>query len=156
MRYLLLLILTGLILGCDEAASPVKDAVQQSLFGSNQDAMVIRDLDADQIKRGEAVYLANCVNCHGQNGEATAEWRKTGADGKYPPPPLNGTAHTWHHSTDVLKKTILEGTPPEYGSMPPWKDILTEQQVDDVIVWIKSLWPDEIYDVWYKNFETTE
>lgn len=155
MRYLLLLILTGLIIGCDEA-SPVKDAVQQSLFGSSQDAMVVRNLDADQIMRGEAVYNTNCINCHGKNGEATAEWRKTGADGKYPPPPLNGTAHTWHHSTAVLKKTILEGTPPEYGSMPPWKDILTEQQVDDVIVWIKSLWPDEIYDVWYKNFENAE
>ncbi|MDH5553338.1 MAG: cytochrome c, partial [Nitrosomonas sp.] len=67
MRYFLIFILAGLILGCDEGASPVKEAVQQSLFGS-QDAMVIRNLDADQIKRGEAVYLANCVNCHGQNG----------------------------------------------------------------------------------------
>lgn len=155
MRYFLIFALIGLILGCDEAASPVKEVVQQSIFG-NQDAMVVRNLDGDQIKRGETVYVANCVNCHGQNGEATAEWRKTGPDGKYPPPPLNGTAHTWHHSTAVLKKTILEGTPPEYGSMPPWKDILTEQQVDDVIVWIKSLWPDEIYDVWYKNFENND
>lgn len=155
MRYFLLLILTGLILGCGESASPVNDTLQQSLFG-NQGAMVVRNLDANQIKRGEAIYLANCVNCHGQNGEATADWRKTGEDGKYPPPPLNGTAHAWHHSTEVLKKTILKGTPPEYGSMPAWEGILTEHQVDDVIVWIKSLWPDEIYDVWYKNFETIE
>ena len=37
--------------------------------------------------------------------------------------------------------------------MPAWEGKLTEQQVDDVIVWIKSLWPDEIYDIWVKNFE---
>ncbi|MDP1558433.1 MAG: cytochrome c [Nitrosomonas sp.] len=153
-RYFLLLLITGMVFGCGEAASPVKNSVQ-SLFG-NKEARVVRNLDAAQIERGEVVYLANCVNCHGQNGEATPDWRKTGEDGRYPPPPLNGTAHAWHHSTEVLKKTILKGGPPEFGSMPAWEGILTEQQVDDVIVWIKSLWPDEIYDVWYRNFENAE
>ena len=120
---------------------------------NSETGMVERNFDEAQIKRGEAVYVANCVVCHGHNGEATPKWRKTGPDGKYPPPPLNGTAHTWHHSTEVLKRTILKGGPPGLGSMPAWEDKLTKQQVDDVIVWIKSLWPDEIYDVWYKNFE---
>lgn len=112
-----------------------------------------RNFDQVQIKRGESVYVVHCAGCHGPNGEATPEWRKPGQDGKYPPPPLDGSAHAWHHSTEVLKKTILKGTPPEIGSMPAWEGKLTEQQVDDVIVWIKSLWPDEIYDIWYKNFE---
>ena len=136
--------LVTLIVGCGESA-------QHRI--NSETGMVERVFDENQIKRGETVYVANCVVCHGHNGEATPDWRKTGPDGKYPPPPLNGTAHTWHHSTEVLKKTILKGGPPEFGSMPAWEDKLTEQQVDDVIVWIKSLWPDEIYDVWYKNFE---
>lgn len=152
MRYFLIIVLISLILGCsDESSSLIDNATAPTI--SDQSAMAVRNLDKSQIERGAAIYAANCIACHGQNGEATPDWRKAGADGKYPPPPLNGTAHTWHHSTEVLKKTILKGTPPELGSMPAWEDKLTEQQVDDVIVWIISLWPDEIYDVWYKNFE---
>jgi mono/diheme cytochrome c family protein len=154
LRYILLLSIIGLISGCSEPGSSVNDPAQQSMLGSKE--MAVRNLDIAQVERGEAVYVANCVACHGKNGEATPDWRKTGEDGKYPPPPLNGTAHTWHHSTEVLKKTILEGTPPEFGSMPAWEGKLTEQQVDDVIVWITSLWPDEVYDVWYKNFENPQ
>ncbi|MGV8713003.1 MAG: c-type cytochrome [Nitrosomonas sp.] len=115
--------------------------------------LIERKLDQAQIERGERIYTSHCEGCHGANGAGTPDWRKPNADGKYPPPPLDGTAHAWHHSTEVLKKTILKGTPPEMGSMPAWEGKLTEQQVDDVIVWIKSLWPDEIYDVWFKNFE---
>jgi len=152
MRYLLLIISVVLILGCEESASPDNSPAIFSFFEGGE-AMAVRNFDPTQIERGEIVFRANCVGCHGQNGEATPDWRTPGENGKYPPPPLNGTAHTWHHSTEVLKKTILKGTPPEFGSMPAWEGKLTEQQVDDVIVWIKSLWPDEVYDVWYKNFE---
>lgn len=120
---------------------------------NSKTGLIERNLDAEQIRRGEAVYRANCTGCHGLNGEATPDWRKPNPDGKYPPPPLDSSAHAWHHSTEVLKKTILKGTPPEIGSMPAWEGKLTEQQVDDVVVWIKSLWSDEIYDIWYKNFE---
>ena len=152
MRYFLLIISVVLVLGCEESASPDKSSATFSFFEGGE-AMAVRKFDPAQIERGEVVYRANCVGCHGQNGEATPDWRKPGENGKYPPPPLNGTAHTWHHSTEVLKRTILKGGPPEFGSMPAWEGKLTEQQVDDVIVWIKSLWPDEVYDVWYKNFE---
>lgn len=108
-----------------------------------------RKLGAEKIKRGEEVYRKNCANCHGPNGEATPGWRTPGPDGRYPPPPLDGSAHAWHHSTETLEKMIREGGP----GMPPWAGKLTDQQIDDVIVWIKSLWPDEIYDIWYKEIE---
>lgn len=151
MRNLLLFGIAALMFGCGDSA-PLG-----SLFGQPQidgkTGLVKRNFDQAQIKRGESVYAANCVGCHGPNGEATPDWRKPGSDGKYPPPPLDSTAHAWHHSTEVLKKTILKGTPSDIGSMPAWEGKLTEQQVDDVIVWIKSLWSDEIYDIWYKNFE---
>ena len=152
LRYLLLTASIVLISGCGESSSPDKGSTGLSFFGSDE-TEIVRDFDPAQVERGETVYRANCVGCHGKNGEATPDWRKPGENGKYPPPPLNGTAHTWHHSTEVLKKTILEGGPPEFGSMPAWEGKLTDQQVDDVIIWIKSLWPDEVYDVWYKNFE---
>ncbi len=142
---------TMALIGCGNFSSPDTALGQHQI--NPKTGLVIRNLDAAQIMRGEAVYATNCVGCHGPNGEATPDWRKPNPDGKYPPPPLDSSAHAWHHSTDVLKKTILKGTPPEIGSMPAWEGILTEHQVDDVIVWIKSLWSDEIYDIWYKNFE---
>ncbi len=151
----LLFCIAGLMLfGCGDSA-PLGALSGQHQINSKT-GLVVKNLDPIQIKRGESVYVANCVGCHGINGQATPDWRKPGADGKYPPPPLDGTAHAWHHSTEVLKKTILKGTPPEIGSMPAWEGKLTEQQIDDVIVWIKSLWPDEVYDIWYKNFENSQ
>jgi len=115
--------------------------------------MVIRKLDSEKVRRGKTVYQTNCAICHGQNGESKPDWRKQGADGKYPPPPLNGSAHTWHHSTDTLSKVIREGSPPGIGGMPAWGDKLTDEEIDDVIVWITSIWSDEIYNIWYKEIE---
>jgi mono/diheme cytochrome c family protein len=114
--------------------------------------LAARKLDPQKIKRGETVYRANCASCHGLNGEATPGWRTAGPDGRYPPPPLDGSAHAWHHSTETLEKMIREGSPGA-GGMPPWDGKLTNQQIDDVIVWIKSLWPDDVYDVWFKEIE---
>jgi mono/diheme cytochrome c family protein len=150
----LLLSIVVLMSGCGEVTLPGILSDQSRI--NNKTGLVERNFDPAQIRRGEAVYTANCVGCHGPNGAATPDWRKPNAEGKYPPPPLDGTAHAWHHSTEVLKKTILKGTPPEIGSMPAWEGKLTDRQIDDVIVWIKSLWPDEIYDIWFKNFENIQ
>ncbi|MDN5751694.1 MAG: cytochrome c [Nitrosospira sp.] len=111
--------------------------------------LAARKLDPEKIKRGEAVYRANCAGCHGPNGEATPSWRNPGADGRYPPPPLDDSAHAWHHSTETLERMIRAGSP----GMPAWEGKLTNQEIDDVIVWIKSLWSDEIYDIWLKEIE---
>ncbi|UJP04670.1 MAG: cytochrome c [Nitrosomonas sp.] len=140
-----------LLLGCSDTVSFNTVVGKPEIDGRT--GLIKRNLDLGQVKRGFTVYQANCTGCHGLNGEATPDWRKPNPDGKYPPPPLDSSAHAWHHSTEVLKKTILKGTPPEIGSMPAWEGKLTEQEVDDVVVWIKSLWSDEIYDLWYRNFE---
>lgn len=115
--------------------------------------LAARKLDPEKIKRGEVVYRKNCASCHGLNGEATPGWRNPGADGKFPPPPLDGSAHAWHHSTETLEEMIRKGSPGGAGAMPAWDGKLTNQEIDDVIVWIKSIWPDDVYDVWYKEIE---
>ncbi|SES98610.1 Cytochrome c, mono-and diheme variants [Nitrosospira multiformis] len=113
--------------------------------------LAARKLAPERIKRGEEIYRKNCASCHGPNGEATSGWRTPGPDGRYPPPPLDGSAHAWHHSTETLEKMIQDGSVD--GAMPAWKEKLTNQQIGDVIVWIKSLWPDEVYDIWHKEIE---
>ncbi|OMH31760.1 cytochrome c [Motiliproteus sp. MSK22-1] len=113
-----------------------------------QDSDTGRWYSKEQVELGAKVYQANCAVCHGSNAEATPEWIKPDANGLYPPPPLNGTAHAWHHPFPILKKTIEEGSA---GRMPAWKGKLSEQEVESVIAWFQSLWPDRGYQLWQQR-----
>jgi len=104
--------------------------------------------DQADIDKGATLYKQNCASCHGQNGEGTADWKKTDANGNYPPPPLNGTAHTWHHSKKLLRSTISEGGARLGGLMPGFKDKLSDKEIDAVIAFFQSKWPDEVYANW--------
>ena len=101
-----------------------------------------------QVSSGEALYQTHCASCHGADGSATAEWRTPGADGHYPPPPLNGSAHTWHHPLDVLTDTIANGGGAYGGVMPGFGAALDYDQRLAIVAWIQSLWSDEIYARW--------
>ncbi|SDW15570.1 Cytochrome C oxidase, cbb3-type, subunit III [Nitrosomonas communis] len=150
------LTITGFILmsGCTDSISTANKLLQQIQQGQTE--IVERNFDPAQITRGRAIFRENCAVCHGPNAEATPNWRKPLENGRYPPPPLDGTAHAWHHSTEELKRFILKGGPPGEGRMPGWEGKLTEQEIEDILVWIKSLWPDEVYDAWYKRIEHRE
>jgi len=104
----------------------------------------------DKVSRGRQLYLQNCAVCHGMNGEGAPNWRQRDAEGKFPPPPLNGTAHTWHHPKPALIYTIKNGTAQLGGNMPAWKDKLSDQDIEDIIAWFQSLWPEEIYAAWQR------
>lgn len=69
-------------------------------------------------------------------------------DRKYPPPPLNGTGHDWHHPKAALVQVIQNGSPGAKGNMPAWKDKLNDQEIKDVVAWFQSLWPPEVRTVW--------
>ena len=102
----------------------------------------------ENVTRGALVYAENCAECHGRNGEGTKNWRQRNEDGKFPPPPINGTAHAWHHPIRVLGTQIKFGAPGGLGSMPGFADKLTDQQIVDVIAWFQDKWPDHIYSAW--------
>ncbi len=104
--------------------------------------------DQSAVDKGSALFKQNCASCHGENAEATPDWKKTDSNGKYPPPPLNGSAHTWHHSKELLKKTIREGGVKLGGVMPAFEDKLSDQDLDAVIAFFQSRWPDDIYQKW--------
>lgn len=107
-----------------------------------------RQDDTIVLRAGEALFQRNCSVCHGLNAEGVSNWQVRDADGQYPPPPLNGTAHTWHHPTSLLLRTIKEGTGELGGSMPAWEGKLGDDEILAIIQWITSLWPDEIYQAW--------
>lgn len=106
-----------------------------------------------QVIDGEKIYQQHCANCHGKQAQSTPDWKKPGADGFYPPPPLNGNGHAWHHDLPLLQRTIREGGQKLGGKMPPFDQILDARQIDSVIAYFQSLWPAETYRKWAGRFQ---
>lgn len=137
-----LLTIVILLAACDQNPS-----VSMSSTGQ----MPQRQYDQNVLAMGKQIYSENCAKCHGVNAEGATNWHKRNGDGTFPPPPLNGSGHAWHHSTAVLTDMILNGSKPGEGNMPAWKDKLSREQIDSVIQYFQSLWPDQVYAVWYEQ-----
>ena len=133
-RPLALLVLMALLGACSDGFDPYREDPQTG-----------RWFTPEQVAEGAELFAQHCAQCHGARAEATPEWIRPDAEGLYPPPPLNGTAHAWHHPYPVLYKTIMEGS---RGRMPAWRGILDDGQVAAVIAWFQSLWPEEGYRIW--------
>ena len=110
----------------------------------------------DQLKLGKQVFADNCAVCHGSNAESIPNWKKTQADGSYPPPPLNGSAHAWHHSMSILTRTINEGGAKIGGKMPGFKDKLSEAEKTAAIAFFQSYWDERVYGIWIDNGNLTK
>jgi len=107
------------------------------------------------VEAGENVFMDYCQACHGKNAMGTARnWTQRLEDGSLPPPPLNGTAHAWHHDFETLVRTIERGGEPVGGNMPPFGKKLTEDEIIEVIAFIQSLWPNEVRQYWIENFSS--
>ncbi len=111
---------------------------------------VERNSDPALLAQGEQIYRQHCADCHAADASGDPNWRKRDAEGLFPPPPLNGSGHAWHHSTEVLANLILNGSPGGKGRMPAWEGKLSEQEVVAVIAWFQSLWPQQVYDAWFE------
>jgi thiol:disulfide interchange protein DsbC len=108
---------------------------------------------SDQLTKGEQLFQQKCASCHGANAELTIDWKKTDANGKYPPPPLNGTAHAWHHSLQQLSETIQRGGILLGGIMPAFRSELSDADIDAVISYFQSKWPEQTYRKWAARFK---
>ena len=101
---------------------------------------------SSQVEMGRVIFKNNCAICHKDNAEGTANWKETLADGSLPPPPLNGSAHAWHHSLKVLRDYIKGGGAPFGGQMPAFGEKLSDSEVDSAIAYFQSYWNAEIYN----------
>ena len=101
------------------------------------------------IVRGKIAYQNNCASCHQVNLSGAENWKGVDEDGHRKAPPLNGTGHTWHHDDETLHKIIkygLVGIISDYdGKMGGFKDNLNDKDIDSVLAYIKSFWPDDYY-----------
>ena len=104
-----------------------------------------------QVDTGSVVFANNCSQCHGDNAEGLVnDWRARLDDGSFPPPPLNGTAHAWHHPNSVLLQVINNGGAAFGGNMPAFENVLNEADKLAAIAYFQSYWNDEIYAQWQK------
>ncbi len=101
-----------------------------------------------QLDEGRQLYTRHCAQCHGQRAQGAENWIKPDAQGRYPPPPLNGSAHAWHHPYPQLVETISQGT---QGNMPAWGAMLNEAEIGATIAYFQSYWPDRGYQLWLQR-----
>jgi mono/diheme cytochrome c family protein len=108
-------------------------------------------LPAEQISHGKAVYDLHCASCHGADMAGESNWKQQNEDGSFRAPPHTADGHTWHHADSVLLEAIREGGARFEGAgiggssaMPAFARILTEEEIDAVLTYIKSTWPADV------------
>ena len=98
------------------------------------------------IAAGETLYAENCASCHGAELEGQPDWRRRLDNGRMPAPPHDETGHTWHHSDRnlfIVTKGGVGAVVPGYESdMPAFEKVLTDDEIADILSFIKSTWPD--------------
>jgi thiol:disulfide interchange protein DsbC len=99
-----------------------------------------------QISNGETIFQQNCASCHGANANGSPDWPQ--ARGEKAAPPLNGSANSRNKSIEQLMQVIRQGSIQIGGSMPAFKNALSEPEIIQVIAYFQSKWPDEVYQKW--------
>lgn len=108
--------------------------------------------DEPAVDLGRTLYAANCASCHGTNLEGQPDWQSANEDGTYPAPPHDESGHTWHHGDTMLHdyvkrggQAVLDDMGVNFSSgMPGFSDKLTDEEIEAVLDFIKSTWPERI------------
>ncbi|HEU5136660.1 MAG TPA: cytochrome c [Steroidobacteraceae bacterium] len=103
--------------------------------GAEEDVVPLpRDTTDAAVIRGSIAYRTYCVLCHGTTGKGDGRAAKM-----YTPRPANLTISPF---PDKYKEMIIRGGGPAVGRssfMPPWGDELTDEQITDLISFLREL-----------------
>jgi mono/diheme cytochrome c family protein len=110
---------------------------------------------SDPVKAAETggvLYLRHCASCHGANLEGQPDWRRAKSDGTYPAPPHDADGHTWHHDDAMLRDYVTRGGQAVLddmgvsfkSAMPGFGEVLSPTEIDAILGFIMSRWPDRI------------
>jgi cytochrome c553 len=92
------------------------------------------------VAEASRLYDEICKSCHGAKGVGERpEDMYAKDDYGVVAPPLDDSAHGWHHSDSNLTETILNGSP-RNPRMMPFKEIISEQDARNLVAYLKSLW----------------
>ena len=124
-----------------------------ALAGTASTAQAEHRLTGRDVETGAALYAENCASCHGAKLEGQPDWRSPGEDGVLPAPPHDASGHTWHHDTPLLLEYTLKGGQAALeargvtgfkSGMPAFEETLSEDQVLDILAFIRSTWPERV------------
>ncbi|VAW94839.1 Cytochrome c family protein [hydrothermal vent metagenome] len=146
LKIIALLIVSGvLVAACDQ---PLDNKTDASKPADRYDRTTVA---LYRLEQGKALFQKNCAVCHGNDAQGASDWRKRDKDGKFPPPALDGTAHAWHHPQQALMYTIKNGTMAIGGTMPAWRDKLSDEEIESIILWFQAKWPEQLFQAWVKR-----
>jgi mono/diheme cytochrome c family protein len=97
-------------------------------------ATLPRDTGDAAVIRGSIAFRTYCVLCHGAEGKGDGRAAKM-----YTPRPANLTVSPFN---DTYKEMIIRGGGASVGRsafMPPWGDELTDEQIRDVVAFLREL-----------------
>jgi mono/diheme cytochrome c family protein len=87
-------------------------------------------LSNESVLHGQTLYIQNCTDCHGINADGM------GPDAEdMEPKPSNLEAMAGHHSDGDMAWKIKKGR----GPMPAWEDILSKEQIWNLVNFIQNL-----------------
>ncbi len=105
------------------------------LSARDEDASALpRDTGDASVIRGSIAFRTYCVLCHGTTGKGDGRASKM-----YTPKPANLTVSPFN---DKYKEMIIRGGGASVGRsqyMPPWGDELTEEQIHDLVAFLREL-----------------
>lgn len=93
---------------------------------------VTRAVTADERAAGQTIYADNCTSCHGVDGKGVAGIA----------PALADAASVAGAKADTAVRSVLQGYEPsgQWGVMPSFGQVLTAQQVSDVVNYVRTAW----------------
>ena len=119
-------------------------------------AQADHELEGRDLVNGQALYAENCASCHGKNLEGQPDWRTPDENGILPAPPHDATGHTWHHDNALLFEYTQRGGQEALASrgvtgftsgMPGFSEIITDDEIWDILAYIRSTWPKRMQEV---------
>lgn len=135
------LVIVVLILGAASLFYEQTSSVNRPVVINQTAVPPLPTLDPENVAQGEILYAQSCAKCHGANLEGAPNWKQRLPDGSLPPPPHDGSGHTWHHGDELLIGIIENGGDPTYKSkMPAFENQLSREEVLAILAFIKSKW----------------
>lgn len=108
--------------------------------------------NVNRIASGALLFQEHCAQCHGPEAQGHPDWQRAKKEGYVAAPPLDGTGPAAQRSQAELVAVIKNGV--KYKGepvMPAWKGRVSDEQIEDVIIWFQALWPGDVYAKWQKK-----